>query len=63
MVQNYQESRCMYWATRTSIRSLAPLTHSRARGKVNDSVSRNDLVLSHSGLSTFPFAFPLAVTI
>ena len=31
------------------IRSLAPLlTHSRARGKVNDSMSQNDLVLTHS---------------
>ena len=28
---------------------LAPLTHSRALGKVNDSMFQNDLVLSHSG--------------
>ena len=51
-----------YWAIRSSARSfartthsfacstlLALLTHSLARGKVDDSMSQNDLVLSHSG--------------
>ena len=34
------------------VRSLAhSLTHFRVCGKVNDSMSQNDLVLSHSGLS------------
>ena len=33
--------------TRLFTRSLAPLTHSRARGKENEKMSKIDLVLSH----------------
>ena len=32
-------------------RWFAPLTHSRASGKVNDQMFQNDLVLSHSGMA------------
>ena len=49
VVQNSHESGLKYWTTRSSVRLFdRSLTHSRVSGKENDSISQNDLVLSHS---------------
>ena len=39
---------------RSLVRSLAHFAHSLARGKVNDWMSQNDLVLSHSAVTPQP---------
>ena len=46
VVQNRQESGRKYYA-HLFAHLFAPLTHSYARGKVNDLMSQNDLVLRH----------------
>ena len=54
MVQNSQESRRKYWATRSSVRSFAHtahFAHSLARGKVYNLMSQFYLVLTHSALA------------
>ena len=60
VVQNNEESGRKYWATCSSDHSFSPtayssarsLTHFCARGKANDSMLQNDLILSHSASST-----------
>ena len=64
MVQNSQESLCKY--------SLVPLTHSRARGKLDDCMLGNQAVLNHSVLAgplkfndrnEFPFLSVFSLTV
>ena len=50
VVQNSQESRRKYWATRLSIRLFARTPHSLASELVGKKKSQNDLMLSHSGV-------------
>ena len=52
MVDNSQENRLEYWATRSSVRSFARTAHSFACGTVNDWIAFYSVffsILAHSG--------------